>query len=132
MARFKGDKGPNTRKLPKSKPRKKGRRGKGSSWGLFGVAASIITSAAVAILRLSKQRKVDSFADRNALRHMLLRPLQITEHGACRMDCRSVNTPLRHPCDGVVRCRLATDLGQLMQAYQQRRGIHHPGAGQRQ
>ena len=90
MARYKGDKGLNTHKLPKSKPRKKTRKGKGSSWGLFGVAASIITTAAVAFLRLSKQQKVDTFADKNALRRMLWRPLQITEHGACRMDCRSV------------------------------------------
>ena len=93
MARFKGDKGSSTRKLPKAKPKKKSRKAKGSSWGLFGVAASIITTAAVAIFRLSKQRKVDTLADRNVMRRMLLRPLQITEHGACRMDCRSVHCP---------------------------------------
>ena len=90
MAGYKGGQGPTAKpkKVPTARPKRKGKRGKGNGWGLFGIAASIIAVAAVAAFRLTKKSRLDRTSDRLALRHMLLRPLQITDHGACRMDCR--------------------------------------------
>lgn len=75
----------------RSKPKaKKNKKRRGSGWGLLGVGVSFIAAIAAAAVRLRSARKPQAIAEKNALGYMLLKPLLITEHGACRMDCRWV------------------------------------------
>jgi hypothetical protein len=72
----------------KVRKRVKGQKGSGSGWGLFSIAVSITLAFAVSAFRLGKKRHAESTSEKASLRGMLLRPLLITDHAACRMDCR--------------------------------------------
>jgi len=80
------------KKLNKKK-KKGGGEGKPrrSSWGLLGLLTSL-AAGAVAVLGFQGQankRKREEEAP--LLTRMLMKPLEYTEHGACRMDCRFIS-----------------------------------------
>jgi hypothetical protein len=71
---------------PKKRKRVKGQ--KGSGWGLLGIAVSLTVAFAASAIGMGRRRRAESVSERASLQGMLLRPLQITEHAACRMECR--------------------------------------------
>jgi len=74
----------------KKRKRVKGQKASGSGWGLFSIAVSITLAFAASAFRLGKRRHAESVSEKANLRGLLLKPLQITDHAACRMDCRYV------------------------------------------
>lgn len=82
---FAGANGKQPGRKPRPQRKKRPKGAVSSGWALAGVAVSLVATWAFAALRLGRRSR----ANKTLLQTMLARPLLITEHGACRMDCRS-------------------------------------------
>ncbi len=64
------------------------KRGDGSTWGLLGLATSLLGAWLFGAWHIGQQRGRKAQADGVTLSRLLEKPLQYTEHAKCRMDCR--------------------------------------------
>ncbi|CAG9461178.1 unnamed protein product [Pedinophyceae sp. YPF-701] len=70
---------------------KKAQREGRSFFGMIGIVTGIVAAGIMGFLYQQKQDRELEAEDRRILKRMLRTPLQWTDHGVCRMDCRHIS-----------------------------------------